>query len=69
MINSTDKEVIDARLRVKVAAMSVDERCARIQAIVASPDRDSEELTLEFAKLLLGPDAEIADETTHADND
>jgi hypothetical protein len=62
MTGRTDKEVINARLTAKVASMSIDQRIQRMNEIVASPDRDSEELMLEFAKLVLGPDAEIADE-------
>jgi hypothetical protein len=59
---------IDQRLTKKVASMSVDQRIARMDEIVDSPDRDSEELALEYIKLLLGPDADIADGTEDCDD-
>lgn len=62
MTGRTEKEVINAGLTAKVASMSVDQRIQHMNEIVAFPDGDSEELMLEFAKLVLGPDAEIAEE-------
>jgi hypothetical protein len=46
------------RLRIPVEPQK---RRARLCGIVASPDRDSPELSLEFAKLPLGPDATASD--------
>jgi hypothetical protein len=57
----TDKQTIDAKLAAKVAAMSVEQRCDRMFEIVDSHD-NSDEANLEFAKLLLGPDATIIEE-------
>jgi hypothetical protein len=41
--------------------MSADQRWTRMQEISKSTDRASYELSFEFAKLLLGPDAEVID--------
>jgi hypothetical protein len=52
----------DARLTTKVASMNADQRWTSMQEIAHSPDFDSDESQLEFAKLLLGPDSSIPDE-------
>ena len=54
----TDK-TIDARLTAKVASMNREQTIARMNEIAASPDHDSDEMLLEFAKLLIGPEATI----------
>ena len=61
---ATDKEATDRRLAIKVAATTSDQRCARMQEILDSPDRSSDEMTLEFAKLVMGPDATVSDSPT-----
>jgi hypothetical protein len=61
-MTTTDKRTISARITAKVRAMTADQRCVRMQEIVDSPDRNSEENLLEFAKLVTGPDATIVED-------
>ena len=53
-----DKQAADARLTAKVASMSKEERLARAEQLAGTTL--TPETSLEFAKLIFGPDASIA---------
>jgi hypothetical protein len=57
-----EKQALNVRLSRKVAAMSDAQRYERLQEIADATDNMSYEHVLEFAKLLIGPDATLSDE-------
>jgi hypothetical protein len=59
---ANEKGAINNRLSHKVAAMSNAQRYNRLQEIADAADCMSYEDVLEFAKLLIGPDATLSDE-------
>ena len=64
--DSIDKQAVDAELSAKVAAMTSSERAERLVEIAKGPQMDGRTM-LEFAKLLAGADATVADEDGETD--
>jgi hypothetical protein len=62
MITADEKQALNTRLSREVAAMTSAQRYNRLQEIADSSDCMSYACVLEFAKLLIGPDATLSDE-------
>lgn len=62
MITAEEKQALNTRLSRQVAALSSAQRYSRLQQIADASDCMSYECVLEFAKLLIGPDATLSDE-------